>query len=393
MRRRIFEPEHESFRDSVRRFLLAEVAPNAQRWRKEGIVGRDVWLSAGRHGLLLIWADAKFGGAGITDFRFDQVLSEECAKYGDPGFAITLHSRIIAPYIDKLGSEEQRARLLPPCIRGEKILALAITEPGTGSDVSGIRTRAERKGDMWVLNGAKTYISNGLLSDLILVVAKTNASSPKAMGLFVVERGMAGLERGRRLEKMGMKAQDTAELFFNNVEVPAANVLGNPETGFQALMKFLPVERLMAAIRCLAHAERALEITLDFVKQRKLFGKTLGGFQNTRFKCADMRVQIDLCQAFVDHCVLELLDGHLNGDLAAQAKLAASELEGRVLDECVQLHGGAGYMEEYEICRMFTNARVSRIYAGSSEVMREIIGRSIGLDERKLDAGKSLPQP
>jgi alkylation response protein AidB-like acyl-CoA dehydrogenase len=384
MRRRIFNSDHETFRDSVRRFLLAEVAPHADRWRHEGIVDRDIWLAAGRQGLLLTWADEKYGGAGIDDFRFDQILSEECAKYGDPGFAITLHGRIIGPYIDKLGTEEQRTRLLPPCIRGEHVLALAITEPGTGSDVSAIHTRAERKGDVWVLNGAKTYISNGILSDLILVVAKTSRSNSKAMGLFVVERGMPGLERGRRLEKMGMKAQDTAELFFNNVEIPAANVLGNPETGLHSLMQFLPVERMMAAIRSLAHAERALDITLEFVKQRRLFGKTLGVFQNTRFKCADMRVQIDLCQAFLDHCVLELLDGTLGAAGAAQAKLAASEIEGKVLDECVQLHGGAGYMEENEICRMFTNARVSRIYAGSSEVMREIISRSMGLDERKL---------
>jgi acyl-CoA dehydrogenase len=385
MRRRIFNADHELFRDSVRRFLLTEVAPNAQRWRKQGVVDREAWLAAGRHGLLLTWADEEFGGAGIQDFRFDQILSEECARYGDPGFAITLHGRIIGPYIDKLGTQEQRARLLPPCVRGEKILALAITEPGTGSDISGIRTRAERRGNAWVLNGSKTYISNGLLSDVVLVVAKTSPANPKAMGLFMVERGMAGFERGRQLAKMGMKAQDTAELFFRDVVVPAENVLGDPETGLRALMQFLPVERMMAAIRCVAHAEKALDMTLEFVKQRMLFGRALGTFQNTRFKCADMRVQIDCCQAFVDHCVMELIDGRLTGDLAAEAKLAASEIEGRVMDECVQLHGGAGYMEEFEISRMYTDARVSRIYAGSSEVMREIIGRSLGLDDRHLN--------
>lgn len=381
MRRRIFSDEHDAFRESVRKFLLMEVAPYIERWRKAGIVDREAWLAAGRHGLLLTWADERFGGAGVSDFRFDQVLSEECATFGDPGFAITLHGRIIAPYIDKLGTEEQRSRFLPPCIRGEKILALAITEPGTGSDISGIRTRAEPNGDGWTLNGGKTYISNGILSDIILVAAKTDPNDPRAMGLFIVERGMKGFERGRRLEKMGMKAQDTAELFFHDVHVPLENVLGDPKSGLRALKEFLPVERLMAAIRSLAYAGKALKLTLEFVKERVLFNRTLGTYQNTRFKCADMQVQIDSCQAFIDHCVLELLDGRLTNELAAEVKLVASELEGRVMDECVQLHGGAGYMDEYEICRMYTNARVSRIYAGSSEVMREIVGRSMGLTD------------
>lgn len=384
MRRRLFDEEHEAFRNSVRRFLLGEVKPHVERWREAGIVDREVWRKAGAQGLLLMWADEQYGGAGVDDFRFDQILSEECTRHGDPGFAITLHNRVVGPYLAALATQEQRARWLPLCTSGEAILAIAITEPGTGSDVSGIRTRARQDGDHWVLNGAKTYISNGILADLVLVVARTDPDDPKAMGIFVVERGMQGFERGRMLRKMGMKAQDTAELSFTDVRVPAANVLGDPERGFQALMRFLPEERMMAAVRCLANAEAALDATLEFVKQRRLFGRSLGAFQNTRFQCAGMRVQIDMCQSFVDHCVRELLDGRLTGALAAEAKLAASEIEGRVVDECVQLHGGAGYMEEYEICWRYTNARVSRIYAGSSEVMREIIGRAMGLDERKL---------
>ncbi|WP_281783657.1 acyl-CoA dehydrogenase family protein [Sinimarinibacterium flocculans] len=384
MRRRIFNEEHEAFRDSVRRFLLAEVKPHVERWREQGVVDREVWRKAGAQGLLLMWAEERYGGAGIDDFRFDQILSEECTRHGDPGFAITLHNRVVGPYLATLANDEQRARWLPGCTSGKTILAIAITEPGTGSDVSGIRTQARRDGDQWVLSGAKTYISNGLLSDLVLVVAKTDPDNPKAMGLFVVERGMEGFERGRLLKKIGMKAQDTAELFFHDVRIPAANVLGDPARGFHALMRFLPEERMMAAIRCLANAKASLDLTLDFVKQRRLFGRSLGAFQNTRFKCAELRVQVDMGQAFVDHCVQELLEHRLTPEMAAEAKLAASEIEGRVVDECLQLHGGAGYMEEYEISWRYTNARVSRIYAGSSEVMREIIGRGMGLDERTL---------
>jgi alkylation response protein AidB-like acyl-CoA dehydrogenase len=385
MRRRLLTDEHELFRDAVRRFLLKEVAPHAERWREQGIVDRAAWLKAGENGLLLMWADRKYGGAGIEDFRFDQVLSEEWFRYGDGGFAVPLHNRIVGPYLARLGTEEQRRRYLPKCITGESILAIAITEPGAGSDVSGMRARADDEGTHWRLNGSKIYISNGILADVVVVAARTSSDNPRAIGLFVVERGMPGFERGRKLAKMGLKSQDTAELFFKDVLVPKENVLGDPHKGFYSLMQFLPEERIMSAIRSHAQASRAFDITLEFVKGRTLFGRKLGAFQNTRFKMADMRTQLDLHQAFIDHCVAEHLDGRLTAELAAEAKLACSESEGRIVDECVQLFGGAGYMDEYEISRIYTNARVTRIYAGSSEVMREIIGRSLGLDERKLD--------
>jgi acyl-CoA dehydrogenase len=384
LRRRILTEEHEQFRRSVTRFLKAEVEPHAERWREQGIVDRSAWRKAGEQGLLLMWADEKYGGAGIDDLRFDQVMWEEWARCGEPGFAVSLHSRIVAPYLNELGTEKQRLRFLPKCITGECILAIAMTEPAAGSDLSGMRTRATRRPDGWTLNGAKTFISNGILSDLVIVAAKCDADDPRAVGLFLVERGMPGFERGRTLRKLGLKAQDTAELFFHDVFIPDANVLGVPGSGLRSLLRFLPVERLMSAIRSLANTTRALEITLDFVKERRVFDRPLGAFQNSRFTLADSRTQIDLCQAFVDHCVAEHVDGRLSPELAAEVKLAASEIEGRVIDACVQLHGGAGYMEEYEICRLYANARVSRIYAGSSEIMREIIGRSMGLDERKL---------
>jgi acyl-CoA dehydrogenase len=384
MRRRIFNEDHDSFRETVIRFLKAEVGPHAERWREQGVVDRAAWLKAGERGLLMLWADPRYGGAGIDDLRFDQIMWEEWARFGEPGFAVSLHSRVVGPYLNELGTDEQKSRFLPKCVRGECILAIAMTEPGVGSDLAGMRTRAERRPGGWLLNGTKTYISNGILSDLVVVAANCDPADPRAIGLFLVERGMAGFERGRSLKKLGLKAQDTAELHFHDVLVPDTNVLGRPGDGLQSLMRFLPQERLMGAIRSLAYAGRALEITLEFVKERRVFGKPLGTFQNSRFKLADMATQIDLCQAFVDHCVAEHLDRCLTAELAAKAKLAASEIEGRVADECVQLHGGAGYMEEYEICRLYANARVSRIYAGSSEIMREIIGRSLGLNDRAL---------
>ncbi|WP_380879713.1 acyl-CoA dehydrogenase [Sphingomonas sp. DBB INV C78] len=385
MRRLIFEPEHEQFRDSVRRFMQAEVAPHVDRWRHEGVVDREIYLKAGEQGLLCTWADEKYGGAGIEDFRFEQIIIEENMRHGDIGFYINLHNDLVAPYIAKLGNEEQKDRLMPGIVSGATILAVAMTEPSTGSDLAGMKTRAEDKGDHWLLNGAKTYISNGILGDVIVVAARTDPNSRHGLGLFLVERGMEGFERGRKLDKMGLKSQDTAELFFNDVKVPKANVLGDPAQGFKYLARFLAQERLVAAIGFMATAQTAFDLTLDYVKERRAFGKPIGAFQNNRFKMASMRAELDAIQTYVDQSVLLLNAGELTAEDASSAKLLASELEGRVMDECVQLHGGAGYMDEYRISRMYTDARISRIFAGTSEIMREIIGRGLGLDERKFN--------
>lgn len=373
------------FRDAVRNFFIKEVKPHAERWNEQGIVDREAFLKAGEQGLLLTWADEKYGGAGIKDFRYEQVIIEENARNGDAGFFLTLHSRLVGPYIGELGTEEQKARWLPKCVSGEHILAVAITEPGAGSDVAGLRARAEDKGDHYLLNGSKTYISNGILADLVIVVARTDPNSSHGLSLFVVERGMEGFERGRNLKNMGLKSQDTAELFFNNVKVPKENLLGEFNRGFYHLMHFLAEERLLGAVGYHAWSEKAFDITMEFINERKAFGQTIAAFQNTRFRMADMRTELDVAQAYIDHCVIVHNEGKLSAADAAKAKLYTSELEGRVMDACVQLHGGAGYMDEYPISRMYANARISRIFAGSSEIMREIIARSIGLDPRKKD--------
>lgn len=382
MRRMIFQSEHEQFRATVRNFMLTEVAPHAERWREAGIVDREIYRKAGDQGLLCTWADPSYGGAGVDDFRFEQIIIEENMRHGDIGFYINLHSNLVAPYIDKLGTEEQKSRLMPAIVSGRSILAIAMTEPSAGSDLAGMRTNAVDQGDHWLLNGSKTYISNGILADIVVVAARTDPASKHGLGLFLVERGMAGFERGRKLSKMGLQAQDTAELFFNDVKVPKANVLGDPANGFRYLSRFLAQERLVAAIGFMATAQTAFDLTLEYVKERQAFGKPIGMFQNTRFKMAEMRAELDALQTYVDQCVVLLNDGELSPVDASAAKLLTSELEARVMDTCVQLHGGAGYMSEYRISRMYTDARISRIFAGTSEIMKEIIGRSLGLDER-----------
>ncbi len=383
MDRFIFDDEHEMFRDSVRGFMQKEIGPHSDRWHEQGIVDREAFLKAGEMGLLLMWADERYGGAGVTDFRYEQILIEENAQHGDPGFFMTLHSRLVGPYIGTFGTDEQKARWLPKCISGEHILAVAITEPGAGSDVAGIRTRAEEKSDHYLLNGSKTFISNGINADIVVVVARTDTDSARGLSLFVVERGMQGFERGKNLKKMGLKSQDTAELFFNNVRMPKENLLGEKNRGFYHLMHGLAEERLLGACGYLASAEAAFRLTMDYVRERKAFGQPIADFQNTRFALADMKTEIDVGYAFIDRCVEVHNRGQLAADDAAKAKLWTSELEGRVTDAAVQLHGGNGYMDEYKISRLYTNARVSRIYAGSSEIMREIIARSLGLDPRK----------
>lgn len=384
MRRTIFEPEHEQFRESARRFFQKEIGPHGERWRAQGSVDRDAYTKAGEQGFLLMWADPEYGGAGISDFRYEQILIEENVRWGEAGFFIMLHSRLVGPYIGHLGTPEQKARLLPKCVSGESILGVAMTEPSTGSDLAGMKTRAEDRGDHWLLNGSKTYISNGQIGDVFIVAARTDPTRKHGLSLFIVERGMEGFRRGRNLHKMGLKSQDTSELFFHDVKVPKENVLGEAGKGFQYLTTFLAEERLITSVGSVAAARAAFDITLEFVKERKAFGQPIGTFQNSRFKLADMQAQIDALQCFVDQCVLAHNAGQLDIVTAAEAKLLSSELEGRVIDECVQLHGGAGYMDEYAVSRLYTNARISRIFAGSNEIMREIIGRSLDLDDRKL---------
>ena len=304
MERGIFDEEHDMFRDAARSFLQNEIGPNADRWAEQEIVDREAFLKAGEQGLLCMWADEKYGGAGVTDFRYEQILLEENARYGDVGFFIFLHSRLVGPYIGSLGTEEQKARWLPKCVSGENILAIAMTEPGAGSDVSGIRTRAEDKGDHYLLNGSKIYISNGILADLVIVAARTDPNNAHGLSLFVVERGMEGFERGRNLKKMGMHSQDTAELFFNNVKVPKENLLGEFNRGFYHLMHFLAEERLLSAVGSLANAEAAFAVTLEYANEREVFGKKVADYQVNRFKFADMRTEMDVAQAFIDRCVM-----------------------------------------------------------------------------------------
>ena len=383
MRRVTFELEHDQFRDSVRKFMQAEIWPNVERWHEAGIVDREAFTKAGANGLLCTWAEEQYGGLGIEDFRFEQIIMEENTRHGDLGFYLHLHSNLVAPYIAKLGTDEQKARFMPGIVSGEKILAVAMTEPGTGSDLAGMKSRAVDMGDHWVLNGSKTYISNGILADIVVVAARTDPDSSHGLGLFLVERGMEGFERGRKLKKMGLKAQDTAELFFNDVKVPKANVIGDATMGFKYLARFLAQERLVAAIIFQTTAQVAFDITLEYVKDRKAFGQPIGTFQNSRFKMAEMKAELDAMQCYIDQSVLLLNNGELTADDAAAAKLLTSELEARVVDQCLQLHGGAGYMEEYRICRIYQDARISRIFGGTSEIMKEIIGRSLGLDDRK----------
>ncbi len=381
--RTLFEEEHEVFRDAARRFFREEIEPHRDTWYEQGQVDPEAFLKAGEMGFLCLWMDEAYGGTGVNDYRFDQILIEENSRYGDVGFFMSLHSRLVAPYIHTLGTHEQKLKFLPKCATGETILAVAMTEPGAGSDVAGMKTRAEDKGDHFLLNGQKTYISNGIIGNLIVVAARTDPDRSHQLGLFLVEDTMEGFSRGRNLKKMGLKTQDTAELFFDNVRIPKENVLGDPSKGFYYLMQFLAEERLTGAVGYLSHADAALDLTLEYTRERQIFGQSVADFQVNRFKLADMRTQIDIGQVFVDHCVMQHNEGKLTADVAARAKLWTSELEGRVMDECVQLHGGAGYMDEYRISRMYRDARISRIYAGSSEVMREIIARSMGLDPRQ----------
>lgn len=381
MRRELFEPEHEAFRETVRTFVTKELQPYAAEWEAAGQVSREAWLAAGAQGLLGFAVDEAYGGGGVDDFRFNVVFDEELVAGGSSGFGSPLHNDIVAPYLMRLASEEQKQRWLPGFCSGETITAIAMTEPGAGSDLQGIRTTATRDGDHYVLNGQKTFISNGIMSDLVIVVARTDPN-PEAghqgISLLVVERGMEGFERGRNLDKIGQKAQDTAELFFNDVRVPAENLLGEEGQGFIYLMQNLPQERLSIAVASAATSEKVLSLTKDYCRERTAFGRPIGKFQNTRFELAEMATEIEIGRVFTDRCVQDHVRGELDIEHAAMAKWWLSELNKRVVDRCLQLHGGFGYMTEYPVAKAFLDSRVQTIYGGTTEIMKEIIGRSMG---------------
>lgn len=378
MQRQIFTGDHDAFRQTVRTFLAKEVEPHHEQWEKDGIVSRAAWLAAGRQGLLGLAVPEEYGGGGESDFRYAAVLAEEFARAGVSGLAVGLHNDIIGPYLTGLGTEEQKRRWLPGFCSGETITAIAMTEPGAGSDLQGIRTAAEDRGDHWVLNGSKTFISNGILADLVVVVAKTTPEGgSRGLSLLVVERGAEGFERGRNLDKIGQKSQDTAELFFDDVRVPKENLLGELNGAFGHLMTNLSQERMAIAVAGIAAAEHLLEITTDYVKEREAFGRPLARLQHIRFEVAEMATECAVTRAFLDRCIADHAKGELDAVHASMAKWWATELQKRVADRCLQLHGGYGYMTEYAVARAYTDGRIQTIYGGTTEIMKEIIGRSL----------------
>ncbi|KQX50897.1 MULTISPECIES: acyl-CoA dehydrogenase family protein [unclassified Streptomyces] len=378
MKRQLYTEDHEAFRGVVRTFLEKEVLPHYEQWEKDGIVSREVWLAAGRKGLLGIAVDEEYGGGGNPDFRYASVLAEEFTRAGTPGLAIGLHNDIIGPYLTSLGTEEQKRRWLPGFCSGETITAIAMTEPGAGSDLQGIRTTAEDHGDHWVLNGSKTFISNGILADLVVVVARTTPEGgAHGLSLLVVERGAEGFERGRNLDKIGQKSQDTAELFFHDVRVPKENLLGELNGAFIHLMTNLAQERMAIAVAGIAAAEHLLEITTTYVKEREAFGRPLSRLQHIRFEIAEMATECAVTRSFLDRCIEEHAAGTLDAVHASMAKWWATELQKRVADRCLQLHGGYGYMSEFPVARAYTDGRIQTIYGGTTEIMKEIIGRSL----------------
>ncbi|SEC04849.1 acyl-CoA dehydrogenase family protein [Streptomyces sp. TLI_105] len=378
MKRQLYTADHEAFRAVVRTFLEKEVLPHYAQWEKDGIVSREVWLAAGRQGLLGLAVDEEYGGGGNPDFRYGAVLAEEFTRAGAPGLAIGLHNDIIGPYLTSLGTEEQKRRWLPGFCSGELVTAIAMTEPGAGSDLQGIRTTAEDHGDHWILNGSKTFISNGILADLVIVVARTTPEGgAHGLSLLVVERGAEGFERGRNLDKIGQKSQDTAELFFTDVRVPKENLLGELNGAFIHLMTNLAQERLAIAVAGIAGAEHLLEITTRYVKEREAFGRPLSRLQHIRFEIAEMATECAVTRTFVDRCIEEHNEGGLDAVHASMAKWWATELQKRVADRCLQLHGGYGYMSEFPVARAYTDGRIQTIYGGTTEIMKEIIGRSL----------------
>ena len=380
MRAALYETEHDAFREAVRSFVAKQVTPFHAQWEADGVVDRGVWLEAGKQGLLGMDVPEQYGGGGVQDFRYNCVVSEELTRAGASGVGFTLHNDIIAPYLLELTDEEQKARWLPRFVTGEMITAIAMSEPGAGSDLQGLKTTARRDGNDWVLNGSKTFITNGILSDLVLVVARTDAEAgAHGFSLLAVERGMTGFERGRNLNKVGMKAQDTAELFFDDVRVPSSNLVGTEGQGFIHLMNALPQERLSIAVVAVAAARHVLDLTVEYCKGRTAFGRPIGSFQHNRFVLAEMETEVCIAEAFLEKAVLEHNAGRFDVKDAAMAKWWTTELQKRVVDQCVQLHGGYGYMLEYPVAKAFLDSRVQTIYGGTTEVMKEIIGRSLGV--------------
>ncbi len=380
--RTLFSPEHETFRDSVRRFMETEVVPHEERWQEQGYADREVWRKAGANGFLCPSMPETYGGAE-ADKLYSVILIEEQARANSSSLGFGLHSEIVAPYLLNYGSEHLKKTYLPKMASGEMIGAIAMSEPGAGSDLQAVKTSAIRKGDRYIVNGSKTFITNGWNSDLVIVVAKTDPEKgAKGTSLIVVDTSMKGFSKGKRLKKMGLKGQDTAELFFDNVEVPAENLLGQENNGFIYLMQELPWERMQIAIAATAKAEAAIQWTTDYVRERKAFGRTVASFQNTRFKLADLATEAQIARVFVDRCLELLLDKKLDTATASMAKYWCSDIECRIIDECLQLHGGYGYMWEYPIARAYVDARVQRIYGGTNEIMKEVISRSLGLGER-----------
>jgi alkylation response protein AidB-like acyl-CoA dehydrogenase len=382
MERTLFDESHRMFRESVRQFIDKEVVPNIAAWEAAGVVDRTLFTAAGASGFLGMDVPEEYGGGGVDDFTYNLIISEEMASAGagGAGLGITLHNDVAMPYFRALTNDEQKQRWLPAICSGESITAVAMTEPGMGSDLASMGTTAIRDGDVYVVNGSKTFITNGINADLVVTAVKTDPSQRhRGMSLVVIERGMAGFERGRNLDKIGMHSQDTAELFFNDVRVPVANRLGAEGEGFLQLVTNLPRERLSIAIAGVAAARAALEWTVAYAKERTAFGQPIGSFQNSRFTLAEMATEVRLGEVFVDRCVEALNAGELTAEEAAMAKYWCSELQGRVIDAGVQLHGGYGFMTEYPIARAYVDARVTRIYGGATEIMKEIIGRGLGV--------------
>ncbi len=375
----IYEEDHRLFRQGFRTFLEREVVPHHAQWERDGQVSREVWLTAGEQGFLGLGVPEAYGGPGIRDFRFNNIIQEECSRIGTSGVGFSIHTDIIVPYLIEYGTEEQKRKYLPGCVTGECIVAIGMTEPNTGSDLAGVRTTALRAGDGWILNGQKTFISNGMMADLVIVVARTHPKEKHAaFTLFLVERSMPGFEPPRKLAKVGMHAQDTAELFFKDVKLGPDSVLGEENRGFYHLMQLLPQERLSVAALGIAGAEAVLEETIKYCKERTAFGQPIGTFQNSRFKLAEMKTEIEIGRIFLNHCTLEHNAGRLTTETASMAKWWCTEMQKRVVDTCVQLHGGYGYMLEYPVARAFIDTRAQTIYAGTTEIMKEIIGRSMG---------------